>query len=301
MKHLVSPELSGKVSGLGWGLGYLGGLLCFVACYPLLAGGLSPENLPRFRVTFTITAAFYLLLSLPALIVLRRVDRDRHSSVASSGRGARQAYSLLWHTLRNWRRHKEVFKFLLGFYLVSDAIVAVIFFTAIYLEQNFGLTITKILILTLVVQAIGAPATILFGFLGDRFGQKRVVLVTILIWLIVVGIMIFGTGPYTPWLMAVVMGLVLGSTQSLLRSMYAQMVPPDAVNEFFGFNAFAGKVSAVLGPLAFAALAGWSGSQRIGLLSLVAFFLLGGIVLSTVRADRRPHPAGAGVPSSTTG
>jgi UMF1 family MFS transporter len=285
LKQIVDPAQSAKLSGIAWGFGYLGGILCFALCYPLLKGGLHPENLGRYRLVFVITAIFYFLFSIPAFLFLPRQQQTKGPVAGISLRLMREAYRELWRTLRGWKDDREIFKFLLASYFVSDAIVTVIYFTAIFLQVNFHLGITQILLLTLVVQVIGVPATAIFGWFGDRFNKKKMCFVTILIWVGVVLIMVFGTQSFVPYIMAVAMGLVLGSTQALLRSILADMVPEDRTAEFFGFNTFAGKVSSILGPLTFGLIAFITGNQRLGLASLLLFFLVGGVVLLTVKTD----------------
>ncbi len=291
LRELVKDEaLLGRLSGAAWGFGYLGGIACLAICFPLLRGGFADENLLLYRSAFVVTAGFYLVFSLPAFFFLPRQGGE------STGRSrmfliVRDAYVDLWRTVRSWRSHREAFKFLLSFYFISDAIVTVIYFTAIYLQVNFDMTIVQILGLTVVIQAIGIPATAAFGYLGDRWGKRRTIFATLAIWVGVVLLMVFGSASYVPYVMAGLMSLVLGSTQALCRSLYSEMIPKDRSAEFFGFSTFAGKVSSVLGPIVFGLVASASGSQRLGLASLLVFFAVGASILASVRTPGQAQDA----------
>lgn len=141
----------------------------------------------------------------------------------------------------------------------------------------------EVLILSLVFQVIAIPSTIYFGWLGDRWTQRGTVYLTLLIWIVVLALMGFAEGAHAPLAIVITLGLVLGSTQSLLRSMYAQMVPPDQSGEYFGFHALAGRASSALGPLIFGLVSTMAGSQRMAMLSLGLFLLAGAILLAKVR------------------
>ncbi len=130
------------------------------------------------------------------------------------------------------------FLFLLGFYLLSDGVTAVIYFTSIYLSTTFAMPVAKILVMTIIIQAVG-----------------------------------------------LVVGLVVGSSQAICRSINARIVPVEKQAEFFGFNAMSGRVATLLGPLVFGLVSTSTGSQRIGLMSLLVFFIAGGVVDSMSKLD----------------
>ena len=123
--------------------------------------------------------------------------------------------------MRSWRDEREIPKFLLAYYLINDAMVTVLYFTAIFLKATFGLGMQEILVLSLVFQVVAIPSTIFFGWLGDRWSQFGALLVTLVIWIAVLALMGLAEGDNAPPAIAITLGLVLGSTQSLLRSMYS--------------------------------------------------------------------------------
>ncbi len=275
LKTLTKGRTSNFLSGLGWGIGYAGGILCFALTYSFLKGGLAPENLVNYRTAFLITGLFYLVFAAPALLVLPSKDMVKANNDTSPW----LAYHNVFSTIKNWKAHRDVFIFLLGFYLLSDGITTVIYFTSIFLSKTFAMPVSKILLMTVIIQAVGMVTTPSFGWLADKFSEKRILLTTVIIWCGAVSVMAFATSSSAPILMSVLIGMVIGSSQAICRSIYARIVPVEKVAEFFGFNALAGRVATLFGPLIFGIVSSHTGNQRIGLISLLAFFVLGGSII----------------------
>lgn len=277
LPQISTPEKSGRVSGMAWGLSYLGGILCFLLCLPFISGGIVPDNESRFANAFLITAAFFLMLGLPAVFNFPRENVVNHNIHNA------HPYRRLWETVRSWRNDREIPKFLLAYYLINDAMVTVIYFTAIFLKTTFGLSLQQVLMYSLAFQLIAIPSTIFFGWLGDRWSQRGAINVTLAIWGLTLALMGLAEGEYAPLAIVVSLGLVLGSTQSLCRSMFSQMIPPERAAEYFGFHALAGRASSALGPLLFGVVSAFAGSQRLAMASLGVFLIAGGVILARVR------------------
>jgi UMF1 family MFS transporter len=277
LPQISTPENSARISGIGWGLSYLGGIACFLLCLPFIRGGIVPGNESHFAQAFLVTAVFLLVVGLAAISRFPReirVDRNRRSV---------RPYRQIWATICNWRNEREIPKFLLAYYLLNDAMVTVIFFAAIFFKTTFGLSVQQVLMYSLAFQLIAIPATMFFGWLGDRWSQRGALNVTLLIWAVVLALMGWADGEYAPLAIVIVLGLVLGSTQSLCRSMFSRMIPTDRTAEYFGFHALAGRASSALGPLLFGAVSAMAGSQRMAMVSLGVFLVAGGILMSRVR------------------
>ncbi|MEQ1941923.1 MFS transporter [Mesorhizobium sp. VNQ89] len=284
---LGEPNSLSVISGLGWGLGYLGSVACFFLCLPFIQSGAENIDPGTFALAFLVTGVFFACLSLPAVFVLPR-DDVRERSIAGPG-----AFGRLGTTLKEWRQHRDILSFLLAFYLINDAVVTILFFIGIFFKTNFGLSVEEILKLTLLFFLVGVPATIAFGWLGRVWSERGALFVTLLIWLILIAIMALGHGERVPLTVAIIAGLVIGSSQSLCRSIYAQMIPADRSSEFFGFNALVGRASAALGPLVFGVVNAASGSQRMGMASIGGFIVLGGLILAYQRPSQRTQSQGA--------
>lgn len=278
---LGSPSALPLISGLGWGLGYLGSIACFFLCLPFIQGGAENIDPATFSLAFLVTGIFFACLSLPVTFLFPRDDISRRST---AGPGA---YERLRTTLKEWRQHREILNFLLAFYLINDAVVTILFFIGIFFKTNFGLSVEEILKLTLLFFIVGVPATIGFGWLGRVWSERGALFVTLIIWLILIAIMAMGHGERVPLTVAIIAGLVIGSSQSLCRSIYARMIPADRSSEFFGFNALVGRASAALGPLIFGVVDATTGSQRLAMASIGGFIVLGGLILAYRRPTQR--------------
>lgn len=266
-----------RISGLGWGLSYLGSIACLILCLPFVADGIIAGDEARHALAFVVTAAFLAVVGLPAAFALPATQPAVH------GRG--NPYRRIADSVRSWRGRPEVPRFLLGYYLINDAVVTVVHFTGIFLRDTFGLGVQQVLWHSLAFQLVAVPATFAFGWLGNRCGQQRALLLSLAIWAVVLLLMAFAGGAWAPLAIVGCLGLVLGSTQSLCRSMFARLFPSDRADEYYGFHALAGRASSALGPLLFGLVA-LAGSQRAAMASLAVFLATGGWLLLTVRLDR---------------
>jgi UMF1 family MFS transporter len=225
--------------------------------------------------------------AVPALAGLRRLAAAP-AGAGAPGPGARTAYASVIGTLRHWRRHREVFRFLAGYYLVNDVLVTGLFFIAIILRARFGLTIEGLLWLALLYHVVASPATLAFGHAADRWGHRPAIYAMIAILAAVLLLLAFGEGAATPVLVVGLLALVYGSIQAVCRSLFALLVTGDKAAELFGFNAIAGRLSAALGPLLFGAIATATGSQALALASLLVFLAAGAALFVSLRM---PVPA----------
>lgn len=280
------PAGAARLSGLAWGLSYLGGIACFVLSLPFTRAGLSEAGAATFVNAFLVTAAFLLVIALPAIAALPVTAPGPRSD------GMASPYRRIWATLKGWRREREVPKFLLAYYLVNDAIVTVVFFTAVMMKQSFGLPVQEVLLLSIGLQLIAIPSTVFFGWLGARRSERGAIYVTLVMWLGTLTLMLLAQGRPGAISIALALGLVLGSTQSLFRSLFTAMVPPGRESEYFGFHALVGRASSALGPLFFGVVSAATGSQRVAMASLAVFFIAGGVVLACVKIAPAPR-AGA--------
>jgi UMF1 family MFS transporter len=285
LPKLVAPRHVGRLSGWGWGLGYLGGIFCFLVTIPLVRPGLAPEHLALFRLTFLVVGGFYGVVALPALLWL-----PRSSAQTTPGQPLRpliqQAYGQVLSTLKSWRQNANTFRFLAGYYLISAVIVTLNTFIGIYFSVVFGLSVGQILQLALLFNLVSIAATIGFGYFSDRLAGRRLLGLMLVIWVGLLVVMGFSTHPQTPIPLAVLTGIVVGPTQSLCRGWFAAMIPAEQSGEMFGFHALVSRVSAILGPLLFGVISSATGSLRLAILSLLLLIAGGSFVLSGVRLSR---------------
>lgn len=271
------------LSCLGWGIGYLGGIICLGLLYPLIKHAELPAAIKTYQSAFVFIALYYLFFSLPTIFYLKesagRISpRSKKTHNLTYG-GIIQVIS----TIKRWRENKEIFKFLLGNYLINDGLATMTYFTTIFASETVKMSLNEIMYAFIIVQIVAIPCTIIFGYLAERFGYKRVLLWTIVIWIfIVIGYYSAQTkGHY--YILSILVGTVLGSTPAISRALLSQMIEKTQSAEIFGFNAFSSRISSVFGPILFGIIATISGNQRVGVLSLLVFFILGYFVLRQVR------------------
>lgn len=270
------------LSGLGWGIGYLGGLICLALLYPLIKNAQLPAATGAFRLSFLIVAGYYLVFSLPTIFYIKEPYVNDSKQSVNLFEAIRRGLGQVKFTLRKWRDNKEIFKFLLGFYFVNDGLSTVVFFTSIFAAETVKMTINEILLAFIIVQAVGIPATILSGLLAERVGYKRVLCWSVFLWIFIVIGFYFAQTKEHFYLLSIATGTVIGSTPATARALLAKMVKPENTGEIFGFNALSSRVSSVIGPILFGTISTITGSQRMAILSLIVFFSIGLWILSLV-------------------
>ncbi|MBI3447464.1 MAG: MFS transporter [Acidobacteria bacterium] len=290
LPEITTEENVGRVSGMGFAWGYVGGLACLAVCLPLLLKPWAPETLGSVRASFLVTAAFFAVFTVPIVLWLkeRAVPQDRVAFWPLT----RAAFGRLSETLRHVREYEDLFKYLIAFLIYNDAIETVIFFSPVFASAVLGFSDAEVLYLFAAVQATAFLGAWALAGLTDRIGAARMVVLTLLVWCGLVGWAYFITTKPLFWVMALLAGLVLGPCQAASRSLMSLFVPRGRSAEFFGFFSISGKFSAILGPLVF----GWAtwafGSHRAGLLSTLFFFVAGLLLLLTVNVDRGKRAAG---------
>lgn len=279
---ISKPKTAGTISGFGWGLGYVGGMIAGIILLPLYINGYEAND-ALFRLAFPLTALFFLIFALPSFFWLK----DRGTAV-SKGKGflIKHGFKSVFHTLRHIKEYKNVFMYFLGYYLLHDGLFTLIAFTGIFAVTTLNLSLASVLVLFLIVHAVGFISTPIAGKLADKFGNKPVLLSTVVGWVITTILLAFTTEPWMFWTVAVLGGLVIGSSQAVGRSWLSIIVPLKQSAELFGFNGFASKLAATLGPLLFGVVSATTGNQRYAVLSLLVFFVLSFIVLWFVKEER---------------
>ncbi|MCK4358264.1 MAG: MFS transporter [Candidatus Cloacimonetes bacterium] len=270
------PEITerkniGKVSGLGWGIGYLGGLSALGLAYLFVY--------KSTVLVFPITALFFGLFAIPMFLLVkekRNYHKRRKQSYIKIG------YQRLTQTFKDIKKFKELTKFLLSFFLYNDGIKTVIVFAAIYGAYRFGMNESQLIIYFVIANIVSFIGSIAFGFLVDKTGAKTTISISLIIWLGVIVWAFLCPNVMQFYGVGILAGLAIGSSQSASRSMLSFLTPEDKHAEFFGFYAVSGKAAAILGPLIFGLLVLILKSQRYAILSIGFFFILGFIILQTV-------------------
>ncbi len=292
LPELARGEAMGKVSGWGWSIGFVGGLLSLGAslAYVTWAEGQGQSAAQFVPVTMLITAGLFALAALPTFLILReRAVPQPHLQ----GRGVvSEAFTRLGDTLHHARRYRDLGRFLICLVFYQAGIQAVIALAAIYAQQAMHFGTRETIMLVLLVNVTAAIGAFLFGQFQDRLGHIRTIALTLLGWIVMILIAYRADTPGQFWVAANITGLCLGASQSAGRALVGYMSPPKRSAEFFGLWGLAVKLSAILGPLTYG-LVSWmsGGDHRLAMLMTGSYFLVGLILLRGVNAERGRHAA----------
>jgi UMF1 family MFS transporter len=289
LPQIASEDKIDLVSGKGFSYGYLGGGLQFAVALGLVAGhqhlGISQELAARLGIVMA--GLWWAGFTLFTVAYLREMPRtepppEDHLQKARLTSYVRVGFSRLWKTARKVRRFKHLLVFLIAFMLYNDGIQTVINMATIYGKEELRLTTTTLMITLLIIQVIAIVGALAFSRLAGWIGTKRAVMVTLVLWSGVVIYAYFIQTARQYFALGVVVGMVLGGSQALSRSLYGSMIPEEESAEFYGFYSVFSKFSAIWGPMAFALIRQFAGSSRLSIVSLIFFFIAGLILLSFV-------------------
>ncbi len=288
LPDIAPKERIGRVSGYGWSLGYVGGLLAmFIAMIGLVNAevpwfGFSKATGEHIRATNLLVAGWFAVFSLPLFLWLKE-DRSR---ITPSGESIyRAAWGQLADTLRNIRQYRQAARFLIARMIYNDGLVTIFAFGGIYAAGTFGFTFEEIMIFGIVMNVAAGLGAFSLGFLDDLLGGKRTIVIS-LIGLVSASLLaVFATSKLMFWIAGVLIGLLVGPNQSASRSLMARLSPPNKKNELFGFYAFSGKATAFVGPFLLGVITQIFNSQRLGMGVVAFLFILGGLLL--VRVDEQ--------------
>ncbi|CUW27119.1 MULTISPECIES: MFS transporter [Streptomyces] len=293
LPQIAPPEQRDAVSSRGWAFGYAAGALVLVADLVLYSAhdsfGLSETAAVRICL-----ASAGLWWGAFALVPLRRL-RDRHARVAhATAPGLRQ----LAATVRDMRRHPLTLAFLLAYLVYNDGIQTVITQASVYGSEELGLGQSTLIGAVLLVQVLAVAGALAMGRLARAYGAQRTILGSLVAWTLTLAAGWFLPARAPVWFFALAagIGLVLGGSQALSRSLFSHLVPPGKEAEYFSAYEMSDRGMSWLGPLLFGVTYQLTGSYRSAIFSLVAFFVLGFALLARVPVRRAIREAGNPVP-----
>jgi UMF1 family MFS transporter len=282
LPEITTERSYGRVSGYGFAMGYVGSFISLLVAYPFLKGEFAEWNLFNVRLSFIVAASFFLFFSLPFFIVIKERKIEIDDKVSYLKVGIERVKS----TFTNARKYSNIGKFLLSYFIYADGINTVIIFASIFARHTLNFSLVEILTFFLTVQSTAILGSVVFGIIADSIGQKKTLSITLLLWIITAIGAYFCVDKTTFYIIGFIAGAAMGSSQSTSRSLMSKIIPPSKKTEFFGFYSFFGKSSAILGPLVFGAVSSLTGSQRVAVISVALFFVVGLILLQRVREER---------------
>jgi UMF1 family MFS transporter len=293
---LAGPDDRDKVSSRGWALGYLGGglLLLFnlVAVQLLSIDGNDQRTLDIARWCIVSAGVWWAVFTLVPLAWLR--EHPGVDATLRRGNVVLDGFKQLGRTFKGLRAYPLTLFFLLAYLIYNDGIQTVISLASQYGTEELHLDQTTLIITILLVQFLAFGGALLLGFMAARIGARRTIVFSLALWLVVVVVAYWlPAGEPIPFmLLGVAIGLVLGGSQALSRSLFSQLIPDGREGEYYGFYQISSDGTSWIGPLAFGLIFQLTSSYRLGILSLIVFFVVGGILLAFVPIRRAITAAG---------
>jgi UMF1 family MFS transporter len=282
LPHIAQKDDIDQVSTQGYALGYLGGGILLVInvlwfMKPHWFG--MPDTGFALRASFFSVAVWWALFSLP---LFRHVPEPPAARRAGSQVHPIQAgFSRLAVTFREVKHYRQLLLFLIAFWIYNDGIGTIIKMATAYGDE-IGIGLTDMTIALIITQFVGIPFAFLFGKLAKKLGTKRSVMLALGVYTAISIVGFFMKTPLVFYILAFAVGMVQGGSQALSRSLYGAMVPKHKAAEFFGFFSTSAKFAGIVGPLLFGIVGQLAGGSRLSILSLIVFFVVGGILLTRV-------------------
>ncbi len=296
LPNIAPADMLGRISGWGWAIGYVGGLLCLIACLWIVkwggadAFGLDNELAEPVRATSVLVGIWFAVFSVPLFLF----TPDRASTGLHLAEATKAGLLQLRGTLGLLRRNPPIARFLLAHMLYTDGLVTLFAFGGIYAAAEFGMEPADILVFGIVLNIAAGAGAASFAWLDDAIGSKRTIMLALAGLILSGGGLVLAQTDRMFWALAILLGIFVGPAQAAGRSLMARLAPHRMETEMFGLYALAGKATAFSGPLILGLVVQWSGSQRAGMSIVVVLIFLGCVVLFSVR---EPTGAGAVVPS----
>ena len=283
LPDIAPVDQIGRISGLGWGVGYFGGSLALVAGYYLLVApdpalfGLSGDDGSSLRAMSLLVAIWFAVFSIPMFLLVK--DPDQPEKPQPIGTLLRTARTDLVKTFSEIRKFRQMFRFLIARLVYNDGLITIFGFAAIYASHEFGVDPFLLGITLNVAAGIGAYT---MGYLDDYIGGKKTILITLVGLSLAVLAIVLTQDITIFWIGAGVIAILAGPNQAASRSLFARFIPEDRENEFFGFYAFSGKFTAFMGPILLAFLITEFNSERVAVSAVIGFFIVGALLLMRV-------------------
>jgi UMF1 family MFS transporter len=284
---VAPPLLLGRVSGWGWGLGYIGGLFCLVACLWLIEArpppfGLAETNAEAVRATSVLVALWYAGFALPLLLAVPGTPRTG----VGIAEAVREGIGAILRVLPELRGEPQILRFLIARLFYAEGLNTLFAFGAIYAAGTFGMGTEEVIRLGIAINVTAGLGAALFAFADDRFGSKAVIMVSILSLMAIGAALLLVTTKPAFWALALPLGLFFGPAQAASRTLMGRIAPAEKRGEYFGLFALTGRAVSFVGPAVLAAATTLFDSQRAGMATILLFLGGGAALLWTVRETR---------------
>lgn len=282
LPNLTEKKNFGRVSGYGFAMGYIGALAVLLIVMVLLPDASSPDYYYYIRLSFIIAAAFFLFFSAPLFLFVSepKVHDPLKKNLVKEGinKSFTTFKAIFFH-----HKYPSVSRFLIAFFLYNDAIITIIAFASIFASNILHMTDEQIILFFVIVQSTAVLGSFIFGIISDHIGPKKTITITLVVWILVIIGAFFVQTVAEFYIVGLLAGLSIGSSQSCSRSLMALLTPNEREAEFFGFyDGLFGKSSAVVGPFVFGVISDLF-NERFAALAIGLFFIAGLIILQKVK------------------
>ena len=282
LTKIASPVKFSIISNQGYAWGYAGGGILFIvnalmSIYPESFGLASQSD--AIRVSFLMVSIWWLLFLIPLLVNFKEITNDQRSKGVVF-----LSLKNIVLTLKSVYQYKNAFLFLIAFFLFIDGAHTVIYLASTF-ALNLGLETSSIIQALILVQLVAFPATLIWGYVANRFGDKLVLYVTISSYIFIIIYSTTLSSALEFYLLAAWVGCVQGGIQGSSRGYFGKLIPKEKAGEFFGLYNVMGRAGAILGPLLVGSLLTLYGNVRIALLPIAILFIIGGLLLTRVKNE----------------
>ena len=297
LPDVASEDEMSQVSGNGWAIGSFGGIVCLLIVLGLIT---AVKGTFVIRVAFIITAVFYAASTIPAFLKIK--EKSQPQTLPAGETYFIIPFRRLVETYKTGRNYKEFIRFMIAFLVYNDGIMMTLDFAAIIGAVLFGMNQQQLIIFMIIVQITSVIGAFLFGQIAARMGSKLALVISIILMIITVSGLLIVDSLAMFNVLGAMAGFALTGVQSVSRTMVSQMAPAEKVAEFYGFFSIAGRTSSFIGPTLYgmvaASAAAWYGRHgydlvaaeqqglRIAVFSIIAFLVVGLILLLFVRQKR---------------
>lgn len=287
LPELSTQEHMGRVSALGWAAGYVGSLIALGLSYAYIewakqAGAVSTQYVPQ---TMLICAGMFALFAIPSFVFLK--ERAKPDPLARAGHYFYVGFQRLGHTVGHARHYRDLFNFLLTMFVYSCGTTTLIHLASVYAQEVLKFTTQECINMILSVSVTAAVGAGIFGYVQDKIGSIRTLLITLTIWTIATFIAFGAQEKWQLWLSCNLVGIAMGATGSAGRALVGQFSPAGRSGEFLGLWGMAHKLATAIGALSFGTVVYLSGNNyRMAVLSCAVFFVVGMILLLRVNEQR---------------
>ena len=284
LPHIAQKDDIDQVSTRGYALGYLGGGILLAVNLAMIM--LSPDHLTGLmtRLSLASVAVWWLIFTIPLWRQVPEPPRHIFQGEIDSN-PIRAGFKRLSETFKEVRKFGELFKFLVAFWLYNDGIGTIIKMATIY-GNEIGIGQTDLIGALLMVQFVGIPFSFAFGWLARKLGTKNSIYLSLGIYTLISIGGYFMSSALHFWVLGFAVALVQGGAQALSRSLYGRMVPKAQSAEFYSFYSVSGKFAGIFGPLVFGIVSQLFGNSRLGIISLIIFFISGALLLTRVDEEK---------------